>query len=106
MLIRKLFVASSMVSIVAIASCSSDHGSGAGGGVGSKCTQDSECTGYAKPTCLTDLRPVASLVAPDSGAVGATFKSLDIPFPGGYSSNTIGNSCQTNADCGTRCGVF
>jgi hypothetical protein len=108
MLIRKLLVAAASVTVVAMASCSGGNasGGGGGGGVGSKCTQDSDCTGYAKPTCLTDLKPVASLVAPDSGAVGATFKDFDIPFPGGYCSNTIENSCQSDADCGAGGGCF
>jgi hypothetical protein len=77
-----------------------------GGGVGASCTNDAQCTGYANPACLTDLRPLETLVAPDAGEAGEVFKMLDVPFPGGYCSNTIENSCQTDADCGPGGGCY
>jgi hypothetical protein len=91
------------------ASCSSkttDAPAG-GGPVGSKCTADSQCTGYKKPTCVTALNPLEDLIAPDSGAPGAQkFRTLSLPFPGGYCSNTLADSCATDADCGVGGGCY
>ncbi len=97
-----------VLAFVVSTSCSSKGGgsSAEGGGVGAACTSDSECTGYSHPSCLTDLRPLQSLVAPDAGAEGNVFKTLDVPFPGGYCSNTLDNSCQSDADCGTGAGCY
>lgn len=105
MLMRCLSVVSLSLGVLWAAGCSSSDASGSGG-VGAPCSKDSDCTGYSKPSCLTDLRPLDGLVVPDAGAAGDTFKKLDIPFPGGYCSNTIENSCQTDADCGTGGGCY
>ncbi len=92
--------------------CSSDKGSASrtgdpvlGGGPGSPCTADAQCVGYSHPSCLTELKPVAEYV--DGGRPGAAlFRGFTIPFPGGYCSNTLENSCTSDADCGTSAGCF
>lgn len=109
MWIRKLLVASITVGMPWLASCSSSDSPATGqstGAVGSACSKDSDCSGYAKPTCVTDLKPLDGLIYPDGGTAGENFAKLDIPFPGGYCSNTVADSCQTDADCGSGGGCY
>ena len=110
MTMRTLRAVSLALGLGAAASCSDSADNGDSGGqpgpVGSQCATDSDCAGYSNPTCLTRLRPLETLIAPDAGEAGDVFKMLDIPFPGGYCSNTIENSCLTDADCGTGGGCY
>jgi hypothetical protein len=116
MLIPKICMASIAVGLVLVVSCSSskkeavgDAGNQIGtegGGVGAKCSTTSQCTGYGKPTCLTELKPLNGLISPDAGASAQAFGTLTVPFPGGYCSNTLADSCATDADCGAGAGCF
>jgi hypothetical protein len=105
MLMRTLSTTTLLVTWIAAASCSTKD-TPKGGGVGASCSDSSQCTGYKNPTCLTDLKPIASVVLPDAGASGDPFRNFDIPFPGGYCGNTVEESCQTDADCGAGAGCF
>ena len=103
MLARKICFASLTLALAWIVSCSSDKAAPGratpeGGGVGSKCQASSECTGYSKPTCLTELKPVEGLVSPDAAPSAQAFATLTLPFPGGYCSNTLADSCQSDSD--------
>jgi hypothetical protein len=107
MVIRKLCTVSLTLGFALAMSCSTaKSGAPEGGGVGSACSADSQCTGYAKPTCLTALKPLDGLISPDAGAGAQTFGTLTVPFPGGYCSNTLAHSCATDADCGAGAGCF
>lgn len=107
MLIRRLFTMTLVLGPVLSMSCGGDDKTGTKtGGVGSACASDASCVGYAKPSCLTELRPVEDLVSADSGSAGALFRTLTLPFPGGYCSNTIEDSCATDADCGKGAGCY
>lgn len=89
--------------------CSSKGDGGSksgGGGVGAACSDTSECTGYSKPTCVTEMRPLEGSVYADAGANGDVFRNFTVDFPGGYCTNTIQDSCAADADCGTGAGCF
>jgi hypothetical protein len=97
------------LAVALLANCSSDAGAPAsgpeGGGVGAKCSADSQCTGYAHPSCVTDVKPIAGLV--DAGdPKNKVFVDFHVPFPGGYCTNTVENSCTSDADCGAGAGCF
>lgn len=101
--------ASMTLAVALLANCSSDAGAPAsgpeGGGVGAKCSADSQCTGYAHPSCVTDVKPIAGLV--DAGdPKNKVFVDFHVPFPGGYCTNTVENSCTSDADCGAGAGCF
>jgi hypothetical protein len=103
----RVLAASAVAFVVTATSCSSDTSAGAdeGGGVGAPCSADAQCTGYAKPSCAKDVKPIANLVDP-SDPNNKTFVDFHVPFPGGYCSNTIENSCTSDADCGAGAGCF
>jgi hypothetical protein len=91
--------------------CSSDAGDDAAGesrsqAVGAACTQDSDCDGYKNPSCLTELKALASVVYADAGTEADAFRNFTLPFPGGYCTNTVENSCASDADCGAGGGCF
>jgi hypothetical protein len=93
--------------VVALSSCNSKESPAVaeGGGVGAPCSADSQCTGYSNPGCLKDVKPIAGLV--DAGdPSNKIFVDFHVPFPGGYCSNTIENSCTSDADCGEGGGCF
>lgn len=107
MLIRKVCAASLILGVAWTVSCSSSNKAGAeGGGVGAECSVSSQCTGYSKPACLTELKPLDGLVYADAGASAKVFETITLPFPGGYCSNTLTNSCESDADCGTGGGCY
>lgn len=96
------------------AGCSSDSSDGddtgsTGGGVGSACTSDADCTGYDNPKCITEIKPTANLITDPSASGADVWEELSMPFPGGYCSNDLGdltaadiadNSCEVDTDCG------
>jgi len=100
------------VGVGALASCSSDGPTPAaaspvpeGGGVGAKCSANSQCTGYARPSCVTNVKPLAGLVDA-SVPQNRPLVDFHVPFPGGYCSNTVADSCTSDADCGAGAGCF
>jgi hypothetical protein len=107
--IRKRCMAGLFAGLFALASCSSDKSDSPaepeGGGVGAKCSADSQCTGYTGPACVTDLKPVADLVT-DPDPKFQPFKDFHLPFPGGYCSTTLDQPCTADADCGDGGGCF
>src|SRR5947207_7533234 len=82
-----------------------DASSPVGGGVGAKCTEDSQCSGYTSPVCEKDIKPIAPLVSANDPK-NQIFLDFHIPFPGGYCSNGIENSCRSDDDCGAGAGCF
>jgi hypothetical protein len=105
---RLLVAAAVAASVTAVASCSSESaspGTSEGGVVGAPCSADSQCTGYTNPSCVKEVKPIANLV--DAGdPKNKIFLDFNVPFPGGYCSNTTDNSCTSDADCGDGAGCF
>ena len=112
--IRRCVVALALGVGLASGACSGgdDGGNGGSGGgtgsgaVGSACASDAECTGYSNPSCLTELKPLETLVYEDAGPDGEAFRDFTLPYPGGYCTNTVENSCEADADCGSGGGCF
>jgi hypothetical protein len=103
-------VAPALLTLGLAAGCGSDDADEnteqLGGGVGAKCTADSQCTGYGKPSCLTELKPLENAITnPDHPAV-EDYRNMSMPFPGGYCTTTIENSCASDAECGEGGGCF
>jgi hypothetical protein len=107
MLIRKLCLTGLMLGITLVVSCSSDKPStpAEGGGVGAKCTENAQCTGYGKPACVTEIKPLEDLVAAGDPKT-KPFRDFTLPFPGGYCSTTLQDPCTSDADCGSGGGCF
>ncbi|MCB9586656.1 MAG: hypothetical protein H6718_14750 [Polyangiaceae bacterium] len=84
-----------LLAALAAPGCSSDDGGDGNGqssnGVGSSCTQDSDCTGYTNPKCISELYPTKNLILDPSNAGAAAFEDLVIPFNGGYCTNDLGD---------------
>lgn len=100
--------ASILVGFSLLASCSEKSASAdppEGGGVGAQCSADSQCKGYSKPACEKEIKPIANLVSA-SDPKNKPFLDFHIPFPGGYCSNTVDNSCTSDDDCGAEGGCF
>src|SRR5688500_2739817 len=79
------------------ASCGGDDDDGKdkeplGGAVGAACSADAQCTGYDKPSCVREIKPLEDLVDPNKPEL-EPFRDLTLPFPGGYCSTTIANHC-------------
>jgi hypothetical protein len=107
---RIFAAAAAAASMTALASCSSDGatpgaGTPEGGGVGAPCSADSQCTGYTNASCVEEVKPIANLVDA-SDPKNKLFVDFNVPFPGGYCSNTTDNSCASDADCGDGAGCF
>ncbi|HEX7669447.1 MAG TPA: hypothetical protein VF395_07690 [Polyangiaceae bacterium] len=107
MLIRRLCMTGLTLGVALVVSCSSDKTSppAEGGGVGAKCSENSQCTGYGKPACVTEIKPLADLVAAGDPKT-KPFKDFTLPFPGGYCSTTLQDPCTSDADCGAGGGCF
>lgn len=66
--------------------------------VGSQCTEDPECSG-PDPVCLQeDIAPLAAFSDSDNDIARDLARSVVIPMPDSYCSNTA--PCATDADCG------
>lgn len=104
MLTYRLGTLTLIVGLALSSACGGDddgHSSAAlGGGVGAACTASSQCTGYAKAACVTDIRPLEHLVTSDDPKY-KPFRDLSLPFPGGYCSSTVEDPCTSDADCGS-----
>jgi hypothetical protein len=108
MMARLFAVAAAAASVIVVASCSGESatpGAPEGGGVGAPCSANSQCTGYTNPSCVTEVKPIAKLVDA-SDPKNKIFVDFNVPFPGGYCSNTTDNSCGSDADCGEGAGCF
>ncbi|MEZ4375790.1 MAG: hypothetical protein R3B07_33595 [Polyangiaceae bacterium] len=105
-------VTASLLAALAAPGCSSDDGGDDPGttshGVGSSCTQDSDCTGYTNPKCVTEIYPTKNLILDPTDPNAKTFEDLVIPFNGGYCTNDLGeltaddikNKSCTAGSCG------
>lgn len=86
---------------------SSGGSSGTPSTVGNKCMSDAECTGYPKGSCLTELKPLKGKITDPMNPSASKFENdLVMPYPGGYCTNTIENSCLNDAGCGVGAGCF
>ena len=98
-----------VLAFVLLASCGSDDDDKdkepLGGAVGAACSADAQCTGYDKPSCVRDIKPLEDLVDPNNQEL-EPFRNLTLPFPGGYCSTTIENACTSDAECGEGAGCF
>jgi hypothetical protein len=82
-------------------------GGPAEGSVGSACSADSDCKGYDKPTCLTELKPLKGKITDPTHPQADKFENeLVMPFPGGYCATSIADSCANDAACGPGGGCF
>jgi hypothetical protein len=71
-----------------------------GGGVGAACTESAQCTGYTHPACVTEIKPLETLIS-DADPNNKPLRDLTLPFPGGYCSTTIEQPCTADAECGS-----
>jgi hypothetical protein len=77
-----------------------------GGGVGAKCTDSAQCTGYDKPSCLTVLKPLENAITDPTHPAAEDYRNMSLDFPGGYCTTTVQDSCNTDAECGAGGGCF
>jgi len=104
--VRLIGTGAAAIGLLAATSCGNSNGDPpAVGGVGSPCTDNSQCGGYKAPACMQALKPLENLTI--AGAKNAdVFMNLTLPYPGGYCSTTMQNFCATDADCGEGGGCF
>ena len=104
MIIKKLCMASIALGFAALTNCGGDDedepGTVVSSEVGGPCSASSECTGYAKPTCVSQIKPLENLVT-STDPKHQPFRDLTIPIPGGYCSTSLADSCSTDAECGS-----
>ena len=101
----------SLPSLAGIGGCGSeedgDGGASTSSGVGSACSEDSDCKGYDKPSCLSELRALDTFVFPDASDTAAdTLRNFTLQFPGGYCMNTVEDSCASDSNCGPGGGCY
>lgn len=109
---QPLRVASVLLSLslgaLALSSCGGsddDDGPKLGGAVGAACSADTQCTGYANPSCYSNVKPLENLVT-STDPKHQPLRDFTIPFPGGYCSSALQSSCVDDAACGDAGSCF